>query len=180
MPCEPGSPRSSFAVAAGTALAASRRRTRRRSSSNPAGPPSRRRPRWNPPPGTSSSSRPKGQPAAPAAPAQPGPANPAVLQPNPLPAAKPAEKGDGKVLFDYWFAAAVEGQQIGFLNWTAHEVVKDGKTFWLGVKHQKFTVSRFGQTVSQFGEESTIETPDGKVLGTSMRQRARERTNRSP
>jgi hypothetical protein len=105
--------------------------------------------------------RPKGQPAARA------PMNPSVAtQPNPV----PAEKKDGKAVFEYWFAAAVEGQQIGYLHWTASEVEKDGKKFLLGVKHQVFTVDRFGQVVTQFGEESTVETPEGEVLVTSMRQ----------
>lgn len=75
-----------------------------------------------------------------------------------------------KTTFDYWFAAAVEGERIGYLRWTATENEKDGKKFLTGVKSQKFTVDRFGQVVSQFGEESTVETPEGEVLITSMRQ----------
>ncbi len=95
------------------------------------------------------------------------PNNPMVAtQPNPA----PVEKKDGKIAFDYWFAAAVEGERIGYLHWTASESQKDGKKFLLGVKHQHFTVDRFGQIVTQFGEESTVETPEGEVLVTSMRQ----------
>ncbi len=88
---------------------------------------------------------------------------PAVLEPK-------APAADGDEIFAYWFAAAVEGQQIGYLHWAAREVEKNGKKFWIGVKYQKFTVARFGQVVAQFGEESTIETPDGDVVLTSMRQ----------
>jgi hypothetical protein len=93
------------------------------------------------------------------------PAAPAVLEPKP-----PTNKADGEVVFDYWFAAAVEGQQFGYLQWTARDVEKNGKKLRIGVKYQKFTVARFGQVVSQFGEESTIETVDGEVVITSMRQ----------
>lgn len=115
--------------------------------------------------------RPRSQPApmaeAPVEPAKTIPVNPSVAtQPNPA----PAEKKDGKAVFEYWFAAAVEGERIGYLQWTATENEKDGKKFLLGVKQQRFTVDRFGQIVTQFGEESTVETPDGEVLVTSMRQ----------
>src|SRR5437762_1003662 len=82
----------------------------------------------------------------------------------------PAGPADGKVIFDYWFVAAVEGKRIGHLRWTAREVEKEGKKLWIGTKYQKFTVSRFGQVVSQFGEEATVERPEGEVLVTSMRQ----------
>lgn len=114
--------------------------------------------------------RPRGQltptPAAPAVPVRP--ASPSIAtQPTPE---QPAAKKDGKEVFDYWFAAAVEGERIGFLHWNAQEVMKDGKKLLLATKYQKFTVDRFGQVVAQFGEESTVETPEGEVLVTSMRQ----------
>src|SRR5207253_841799 len=86
------------------------------------------------------------------------------------PAAQPAPKKDAKEVFDYWFAAAVEGEQIGYLHWDAREIEKNGKKLFVGTKYQKFTVARFGQLVTQFGEESTVETPDGAVVVTSMRQ----------
>jgi hypothetical protein len=89
---------------------------------------------------------------------------------NPSVSTQPAAPKDAKPTFEYWFAAAVDGTQIGYLHWVATEQEKDGKKFLHGIKHQKFTVDRFGQVVSQFGEESTIETPDGEVLVTSMRQ----------
>ena len=81
-----------------------------------------------------------------------------------------AEKKDGKVLFDYWFAAAVEGDRIGYLQWTGTEVERNGQKLWLGNKYQKLTVARFGQIVTQWGEDSTVETPDGEVVVTSTRQ----------
>ncbi len=104
--------------------------------------------------------------AGPAAemPAKSIPTNPSVSTQPVVPPAAP------KGTFDYWFAAAVEGERIGYLQWTATESEKNGKKFLTGMKHQKFTVDRFGQVVSQFGEESTVETLDGTVLVTSMRQ----------
>jgi transglutaminase-like putative cysteine protease len=89
----------------------------------------------------------------------------------PAPAApNPAAQADGKPLFDYWFAAAVEGRPIGYLRWYGREVEKGGRTVRIGAKEQRFTVARFGERVSQFGEESTVETADGRVVVTSMRQ----------
>jgi len=109
--------------------------------------------------------RPKGQPT-PTPPVPPA----TVVPPATPPVPAPADKGDGKVLFDYWFAAAVEGERIGYLQWSAREVEKNGQKLWVGLKYQHFTIDRFGQVVSQFGEESTVETPAGEVLVASMRQ----------
>lgn len=112
---------------------------------------------------------PKAAPAAPQTPpavtGTPPAAAPAAPQ---APAA--ADPKDGTPLFEYWFVAAVEGQRIGYLHWTGREVTKNGMKLWQGSKYQNFTIARFGQTVTQWGEESTVETPDGEVLVTSMRQ----------
>jgi hypothetical protein len=114
--------------------------------------------------------RPKGSVSFTPTPAAPkATANPSITT-QPAPATKPAPKKDVKEVFDYWFAAAVEGNQIGYLHWDAREIEKDGKKLYVGRKYQKFTVARFGQLVTQFGEESTVETPDGEVAVTSMRQ----------
>jgi hypothetical protein len=42
--------------------------------------------------------------------------------------------------------------------------------FLLGEKYQNFTVARFGQLVTIFGEESTVETANGEVTTVSRRQ----------
>ncbi|AMV29881.1 Transglutaminase-like superfamily protein [Gemmata sp. SH-PL17] len=79
-------------------------------------------------------------------------------------------KVDAGIVFDYWFAAAVDGQRIGYVQWGAKKVKQNDRELLVGVKHQKFTVSRFGQVVSQWGEESSVENTDGDVLITGMRQ----------
>jgi transglutaminase-like putative cysteine protease len=73
-------------------------------------------------------------------------------------------------LFDYWFAVGVEGQRIGYVNWSAKEMQQKEKTFAVGVRYLNLTVARFGQVVTQWGEESTVESPAGDVFLTSMRQ----------
>ncbi len=92
--------------------------------------------------------------------------------PVPQPPGLPARKdGDGeKADFDYWFAVSVDGQRVGYVNWSAREMEQKGKPFVVGVRYLNLTVSRFGNAVTQWGEESTVETPAGEVLITSMRQ----------
>lgn len=122
--------------------------------------------------------RPNGKPATPQLVTQPQPPGvppvgtaPAPAPVRPVSPAVPADKTGGIVLFDYWFAAAVEGQRMGYVNWVGREVEKDGQKLWTGMKFQSFTVARFGQEVVLTAEESTVETPAGEVLVTSFRQR---------
>ena len=82
------------------------------------------------------------------------------------PPGPPSKEG----LFDYWFAVAVEGQRIGHVNWSAKEVQQKDKSFVHGVRYLNLTVARFGQMVAQWSEESTVESPEGEVYTTSMRQ----------
>lgn len=112
-------------------------------------------------------------------PKQPTPTSPTQLTTTaapvlnvPPPGAQPAAKDgkDGKPLFDYWFAVGVEGQRVGYVNWSAREMEQRDKKFNFGVRYLNLTVSRFGSPVTQWGEESTVETPEGEVLVTSMRQ----------
>ncbi|HUR53621.1 MAG TPA: transglutaminase-like domain-containing protein [Gemmataceae bacterium] len=107
---------------------------------------------------------------APAPASSPAVYAPKTVAPAPVQPPQPAEKKDGTVLFDYWFAAAVEGDRIGYLHWTASEVERNGQKLWHGNKSQKLTVARFGQLASMVGEESTVETANGEVLVTSVRQ----------
>jgi transglutaminase-like putative cysteine protease len=62
----------------------------------------------------------------------------------PPPGPQPKELKDGKPIFEYWFA--------------------------VGVRYLNLTLSRFGQVVTQWGEESTVESMIGDVYITSMRQ----------
>ena len=106
-------------------------------------------------------------------PRSPGPVPPpganAPGSPNPT-SPKPDAQADGKPLFDYWFAAAVEGRPIGYLHWYGREVERQGRTLHVGTKDLRFTVARFGDRATMFGSESTVESPEGEVVLTSMRQ----------
>lgn len=106
------------------------------------------------------------QPAT-ATPAQPTPVQPAA---GGIAVPPPSAKLDADAVFDYWFVATVDGQRIGYVQWGAKKAKKGERELLVGVKYQNFTVARFGQVVSQWGEESTVETPDGEILVTGMRQ----------
>lgn len=105
------------------------------------------------------------EPKRPQNPLETQPARPAALDVPP-----PTDKLDEDAAFDYWFAASVEGQRLGYVQWGAKRTKKNDRELLVGVKYQKFTLARFGQVVSQWGEESTVEQPDGTVLVTGVRQ----------
>ena len=100
----------------------------------------------------------------------PPPTQPAQLRAGPNVPAPGTPKLEADVAFDYWFAASVDGQRIGYVQWGAKKAKKNDRDLLVGVKYQNFTVSRFGQVVSQWGEESTVESPEGTVYITGMRQ----------
>jgi predicted transglutaminase-like cysteine proteinase len=79
-------------------------------------------------------------------------------------------KLEADVVFDYWFAAAVDGQRIGYVQWGAKRVKRKDRELLVGVKYQNFTVARFGQVVTQWGEESNVESLTGEIYVTGMRQ----------
>ena len=109
-------------------------------------------------------------------PLPPAPAKGGAIIIRPQAAAPPAQPAGeaspeaGRSLFDYWFVASVEGERIGYLHWSAREIEKDGRKLHVGTKYQKLTIGRFGQVVSQWGEEGSTETPEGEVLVTTMGQ----------
>jgi hypothetical protein len=105
----------------------------------------------------------------PTQPTNPG-SQPALVSNNGLAVPAPGNpKLEADVLFDYWFVATVEGQRIGYIQWGAKKAKKNDQELYVGVKYQNFTLSRFGNVVNQWGEESNVETPDGVVLVTGMR-----------
>lgn len=106
-------------------------------------------------PGKDKAAQPSASPLAPAP--EPG-------KRPPPPAAAPADT------FDYWFVVAIEGQRAGYVHWSAERQQHKDKPFIAASRYLRLTVARFGQTVTQWSEESTVETPEGTVLVVSMRQ----------
>ena len=97
-------------------------------------------------------------------------AGPTAQQP---PDAKPAEKAveaEGKIVYESWYAMFLKGLKAGHYHVVVREYERDGKTFRYATKTQKLLVARFGQPAEIWGEDSTLETPEGQVLVTRMRQ----------
>ncbi len=104
----------------------------------------------------------KDPPADPAKPVQGGGSKP--VQP------EPEKVEDGKILVDTYDSAYCRGCKVGYLHTLVREYERSGKKVLYGSKKLTLQVARFGQPVEQWVEETTIETPDGKVLHTSCRQ----------
>jgi len=110
---------------------------------------------------------PGGKPAQPEPPTPAAPATPAV------PAAQapaPDEKKDGRIVLETWDATFLKGHPVGHFHVVVREYERDGRKLLYATKKQKMTVSRFGQAVEQWGEDSTMEAPDGQVYTTRMSQ----------
>lgn len=104
----------------------------------------------------------KDPPANPAKPAQGGGSKPVLPEPE--------QVEDGKILVDTYDASYCRGCKVGYVHTLVREYERNGKKVLYGSKTLTLQVARFGQPVEQWVEESTIETPDGKVLRTTCRQ----------
>jgi hypothetical protein len=91
----------------------------------------------------------------------------------PTPGAKPAQPekvADGKILIETYDVAYCRGCKVGYLHTLVREYERDGKKLLYGLKKLTLQVARFGQVVEQWTEESTVESEDGKIFSTAMRQ----------
>lgn len=92
------------------------------------------------------------------------------LLPAPVSFRQPDGKEDGKIVLETWDATFLRGQKVGYAHVLIREYEREGKKLLYAVKTQKLTIARFGQVVEQWAEDSTVETTDGQVLTTRMRQ----------
>ena len=92
------------------------------------------------------------------------------LLPAPIAYKQPEELQDGKIVLESWDATFLKAQKVGYVHVLVREYEREGKKLLYAVKTQKLTVARFGQVVEQWAEDSTVETADGQVLTTRMRQ----------
>jgi len=95
---------------------------------------------------------------------------PLVPAPTPRTQAPPDKEEDGKLVLETWDAAYIKGHKVGYFHIVVREYEREGKKFRYATKTQKLTVSRFGQVVEQWAEDATMETLDGAILVTRMRQ----------
>jgi len=92
----------------------------------------------------------------------------------PLPEAVPVVQAEnpeeGKIIFESYDAAFSRGYKVGYFHVVVREFVRNNKTMVYGVKTMRLTIARFGQAVEMWAEDSTLETPEGQILLTKMRQ----------
>lgn len=76
----------------------------------------------------------------------------------------------GKSILDLWDAAYMEGGKAGYIHTTVVEHERGERKLYQATMQLNLTVKRFQQTIPLRMDTGDIETDDGKVLGTFMRQ----------
>jgi len=104
---------------------------------------------------------------------RPKPGDPqATPKPGDPPTTEPTvgEPKDSKILLETWEVASAKGCKVGYFHVVVREYERNGKKMVYATKEMKLQIARFGQAVETWAEDTTIETPDGQVLATVMRQ----------
>src|SRR5262249_2926647 len=81
-----------------------------------------------------------------------------------------AAEPQGRIVHEIWDAAYLEGGKAGFVHTTVRESEQDGQKIFRTTMELNLSLKRFNNTISLRVETGTEETPDGKVVGVSMRQ----------
>jgi len=89
-----------------------------------------------------------------------------LLLAGPVRGAEPA----ARVVHETWDAAYLDGHKAGFFHILVRELDKDGKKLLHTNMEMDLTVRRFNDTANMRLETGTVETPEGKVTGVSMKQ----------
>lgn len=95
------------------------------------------------------------------------PPMPEVKPANPAPASQPEE---GRVIRDLWYASYIKDLHVGYSHLLVREYEREGQKFLYATRTLKLTIARFGERVDQWSEDATMETPEGAVVVTRMRQ----------
>jgi len=84
----------------------------------------------------------------------------------------PVRAGDppGKLVLDHWDAVYLEGGKSGYVHTTVVELERQGQKILRTTVDLQLTVKRNGQVLPLQAQTGTEETPEGKVVGTFMRQ----------
>jgi transglutaminase-like putative cysteine protease len=94
-------------------------------------------------------------------------APPALAQPASAPA---GDKPASKTLFDHWDAAFLQGGRAGYVHTFAEKFERDGHELIRTTVELRLRVKRFSDTIELGMDAGDVAAPDGKVLGTFMRQ----------
>lgn len=74
-----------------------------------------------------------------------------------------------KLIVDLWDVAYLQGARAGYVHTYVHEIDKEGVKLLRATMELRLTVKRSGETVQLGMDAGTIETTQGKVLGTFFR-----------
>jgi hypothetical protein len=85
------------------------------------------------------------------------------------PAAAAGEKLAGKVVFELWDAAYLEGGRAGYVHTFAEEYERDNVKLVRTTIELRLKVKRFSSVVDLGMDTGDVANPDGKVLGVFMR-----------
>lgn len=85
-------------------------------------------------------------------------------------AAPPAAPAVGKVIEEFWEAAYLEGNKAGSVHTVTRALEQNGQRILRTTAELNLTVKRFNDTIQLRMLTGNDETPDGKVVGVSMRQ----------
>jgi transglutaminase-like putative cysteine protease len=80
------------------------------------------------------------------------------------------EQAAGKVLLDRWDAAYLQAGRAGHVHTSAVQFERDGQKLIRTTVELRLRVKRFNDTVELGMDVGDIATPEGKVVGTLMRQ----------
>lgn len=81
----------------------------------------------------------------------------------------------GKLVREQWLAATIDGVRAGHVHVAVHEIDRDGQKLFRATHTLRLTVKRFSQKAQMEASTGTDETPDGRVVGVTMRQRLGEK-----
>jgi len=95
---------------------------------------------------------------------------PSLPLPETVPVVQAQNPEEGKILFESYDAAFCRGYKVGYFHVVVREFVRNNKPMVYGVKTMRLNIARFGQAVEMWAEDSTVETPEGEILLTKMRQ----------
>jgi hypothetical protein len=77
------------------------------------------------------------------------------------------DEAPGKTIAEYWECAYLQGARSGYVHTMIREVEPEGVKLVQGTIALRLTVKRFSEVIQLAMDSGTVETPDGRVVGTS-------------
>src|SRR5688500_12746846 len=75
-----------------------------------------------------------------------------------------------RTIAEYWETAHLQGARSGYVHTLVEEMEQGSRKTIRAVIELRLTVKRFNDSIQLAMDSGTIETPDGAVVGTFMKQ----------